>query len=186
LTGFDGYVGSLCTSRSFALIVLHDARGHASDVDYVAPQEPASVFRTYEQLARRAERASSPLNDEIPDGADLSERAWHAANTSRFIASTRLLERRNARSDSEMIETLQDVVELGATWKLVEVGWKQLHNYDLEVEVTDPKYVNHLVEGQLFATTAFDAWDEDGVSEAPAHEPLGLREYTPGLIRRDD
>lgn len=186
LTGFDGDVGFLCTSRSFALMVLHDARGHARDFEYVAPEEPASVYRTYEQLAQRAERARSPLNDEIPDDAELSERAWHAANTPRFIASTRLLERRNARSDSEMIETLQNVVELGATWKLVEVGWKQLHNYDLEVEVTDPKYVSHLVEGQLFATAAFDAWDEDGASEATAHEPFGLREYMPGLIRRDD
>lgn len=59
-----------------------------------------------------------------------------------------------------LVATLHEVIELGATLKLVEAGWSRLHNYDLEVEVTDPKYTSHLVEGQLFATATFDAWDE--------------------------
>ena len=186
LTGFDGYVGGLCTSRSFALMVLRDARAHATDFDYVAPRRPRSVYRTYKLLAERAERAASPLHDAIPDDAELWEAAWHEANTPRFIASTRLLERRNVRPDDELIATLQEVIELGETWKLVEVGWQRLHNYDLEVEVTDARYVAHLVEGHLFATTAFDAWDEDNpVAPEPAG-PMELQPYTPGMVHKDD
>jgi hypothetical protein len=156
LTGFDGHVGKLCTSRSFALIVLHDARDHAMDFEYVAPPGDA----TYERLARCAQRASSPLNDAITEDAPLWEAGWAEANVPRFISSTKLLSRRNARPDGELIETLREVLQLGETWKLVEAGWQRLHNYDLEVEVTDPKFASHLVEGQLFATAAFDAWEE--------------------------
>jgi len=185
LTGFDGYVGKLCTSRSFALMVLHDARDHAMDVEYVAPAEPASVYRTYQQLAERARRASSPLHDAIAEDTELWKAEWHVANMPRFIASTRLLERRNARPESELIATLDEIIELGPTWKLVAVGWQRLHNYDLEVEVSDPRYVSHLVEGQLFATTAFDAWNEEELPTAPAQDTFELQSYTPGMIRRD-
>jgi hypothetical protein len=84
---------------------------------------------------------------------------------------------------------LGEVIELSETWKLVDAGWQRLHNYDLEVEVTDPKYVSHLVEGQLFATSAFDAWDEQRDPEASApvsSEVIGLQPYTPGVIRTHD
>jgi hypothetical protein len=160
LTGFDGHVLRLATSRSFALMVLQDAKDHATDYEYVGPRSPMSTYKNLEQIGQRSQQASSPLNDAIPEGDDTSTAAWHEANAPRFVASTKLLARRNVRSEDDLIKARQDILDLGETWKLVEAGWVWLHNYDLEVEVTDPKYVSHLIEGHLFATTAFDAWEE--------------------------
>lgn len=161
LTAFDGHITHLATSRSFALIVLQQAKEHAMDYEYVAPRAPESAYREVEQIAQRAKRASSPLNDAIADDSETWRVDWHEANTPRFIATTKLLARRNLRSEDELFAIKSEIFKLGETWKLIEAGWQRLHNYDLEVEVTDPKYVSHLIEGHLFATSAFDAWEEE-------------------------
>ena len=141
-------------------MALRHARDHATDYEYVAPRSPESAYSEFEQIALRTRRARSPLNDAVPDESETWEADWHKVNTPRFIASTTLIARRNARSEDELIAIKREIIALGPTWKLVEAGWRRLHNYDLEVEVTDPKYVSHLLEGHLFATAAFDAWEE--------------------------
>lgn len=159
LTGFSGAADDFATSRSFALMVLQDAKLHAEDATFVAPRRHDHLYLQHATIGIRAAEAAAPLADEI-DEAEVWEESWHQANIARFVVSTKVLARRNVFPYDELVAIRSEIVELGETWKLVEAGWQRLHNYDLEVEVTDAKYLAHLIEGHLFGTAAFDAWVE--------------------------
>ncbi|MGN6105402.1 MAG: hypothetical protein ACTHU0_09885 [Kofleriaceae bacterium] len=158
LTGFTNDGRNYETSRSFALMVLLDAKLHCDDHQYLCQGAPELTSRRLAMIAGRARSAPSPLHESLPDPVPWDE-AWHRAHVPRIIRATRLLARHNVAFDAQTQEAAFAAEERGM-WHLLEAAWRDLHHFDLEVELTEASYGSHLVEGHLFGTTAFDAWSE--------------------------
>lgn len=159
LTGFTADATNYATSRSFALAVLLDAKTHAEDHEYLACDASEDIRRQLRRSAERVAAAHSPLHEALPD-AESWDAMWCESHVPKFVSATKLLARHNVRPAQEAAEVMGEVIGLGGTWPLLEVGWQRLHHWDLEVELTDPQYAAHLVEGHLFATAAYDTWEE--------------------------
>jgi hypothetical protein len=159
LTGFTSDGTNYESSRSFALSLLLDAKDHWNDHDYLCVGAPDLVKQRHVRLADRARRVASPLHEELPDPTPWEE-SWHRAHVPRVVRSTKLLARHNVELDRE-VQAAAFAAEERGMWHLLDAAWRGLHNFDLEVVLTDGKYGSHLVEGHLFATAAFDAWVED-------------------------
>ncbi|WP_338867800.1 pentapeptide repeat-containing protein [Myxococcus stipitatus] len=160
LTGFAGGLKDYANTRSFALLLLIDAQESADGTPELTKGAPKELAKLRKALARKVAKARSPLIDEVEwPRYDVH---WHAENTHRYIKRVKLLKRHNAFHEQklekirEKLSPLQDK-GVGA---FLEAAWKQLHGFDLQVEVTDTKYLAHLLEGHLFSTAAFDIWDE--------------------------
>lgn len=161
LTGHGGGYDDLCTSRSFALILLADALRRAVDSvpgKWDDPERQATVNRLYE--ADRGAPITRALAGE--DDWSVSEE-WMRANVGRFVASCELVERRNDLGDAELARREKAVRDdFGGELFTDEAHlwqprrWESCHNYTLRVIVTDPKWAAHLEEGLEFGTTAFD------------------------------
>jgi hypothetical protein len=164
LTGTVGGLHDLCLSRSFALHVLHDASRRRNDVRYdldAWPSKGPRAERLRELLPEIERRAgTAPLVEACPEiGFD---KKWHQENVDRFVRVTVLLARHNDLGEDELgnrVGAIQDATqdELERTERM----WKDAHWFELEVRVTDPRFLEHLVVGMEFGTTAFDWWYDD-------------------------
>ncbi|WP_163868728.1 hypothetical protein [Myxococcus eversor] len=175
LTGFGGGPRDFGSGRAFALMLLLDAKRRASDIDYLVRGAPKAVAKARVALAKKAEKAESSLHVEA-GAAVVWEERWHAEHTPRFVARARVIARHNAESDGLLYKARRELRPLEEKGKgaFLDAAWKRLHHFDLLVKVTDEKYLQHLVEGHIFGTTAFEAWNEKllpPVKQAPAKEP---------------
>ncbi|WP_224372642.1 hypothetical protein [Hyalangium versicolor] len=160
LTGFAGGMKDHAWSRSFALMLLVDAKGRVGDAPYWAKGLPRELAKKRLALAKKVDDAPFSLDDDLP-GLGYEE-AWHAENTPRFVSRSRLLKRYNNVKDGLLWKARRELspLEKKGSGAFLEGAWKRMHRFDLLVEVTDAKYLDHLVEGHFFGTTAFDAWIE--------------------------
>lgn len=160
LTGFAGGPKDYADTRSFALRLLFDAQKRADEAPRLTQGAPKELAKLRKALAKKVAKARSPLIDEVEWPSN--DAHWHAENTPRYVKQVKLLKRHNALQDRALEKTREKLspLEDKGMGAFLEAAWKQLHGFDLDVEVTDPKYLAHLLEGHLFATTAFDVWDE--------------------------
>jgi hypothetical protein len=161
LTGFAGGYDDCFTGRSFALYLLIDAKGRASDSRYLPTDTPADDATRLKAIADAVESASAPLLDLFPDPQPW-DGAWHAKVAPQVVLKTKLLERFNALGDDALSARRREIEPLEAQggWVFMKAAWERLHHFDLEVQVTDAKYLAHLRSGLEFGTTAFEAWSE--------------------------
>lgn len=161
LTGFATEYLDTATSRSFALGLLLDAKNRVSSVRIQAltAGDPDAERRI--GLADKVAEMPSSLHEELvnPEPWDTE---WHKKNVPGIISSTKLVKEYNRTSEEELQNQMSEIEPLQEeSWaKFMEAAWEKLHHYDLEVTVTDPKYLEHLVEGFEFPTAAYDAWRE--------------------------
>ncbi|AGC43819.1 hypothetical protein MYSTI_02503 [Myxococcus stipitatus DSM 14675] len=180
LTGFAGGMKDYATTRSFALLLLIDARKRADDTPDLVRGAPKEVAKLRKALAKKVAKARSPLLDEV--SWPRYKEDWHAENTPRYIQRVKLLERHNDLHEWKLEKARAELSPLqdkgfGA---FLEAAWERMHGFDLQVEVTDAKYLAHLVEGHLFPTTAFDVWSEPKAAPPKkAQEPKGPRMQKP-------
>ncbi|RJS13577.1 hypothetical protein DRW03_36005 [Corallococcus sp. H22C18031201] len=173
LTGFAGGMKDYADTRSFALLLLIDARARAGDTPALTKGSPKAVAKTRLALAKKVAKARSSLIDEV-GGPDYDEH-WHAENTPTYIQRVRLLKRHNALPERKLEKLRAEIspLEDKGTGAFLDAAWKSLHSFDLLVEVTDAKYLEHLEEGHLFSTTAFDVWNESRpLPPKPNQEPV--------------
>ncbi|NTX38069.1 MULTISPECIES: hypothetical protein [unclassified Myxococcus] len=161
LTGFAGGLTDYANTRSFALMLLLDAKERAGDTLYLVRSAPPAVADAHLALAEKAAKAPSSLHKDAGN-ANVFEAKWHARHTPRFVERTSVLERYNDVGEEKLRETFEEISPLQdqGRWLFLEAAWARMHRFDLAVEVTDAKYLEHLAEGHLFATTAFDVWLE--------------------------
>lgn|GEM_PF-2585445 len=183
LTGFAGGPRDFGSGRAFALMLLLDAKRAASDINYLVRGAPKAVAKTRIALAKKAEKAESPLHSEV-GAAVVWEERWHAEHTPRFVARSRVIARHNAESDGLLYKARRELRPLEAKGMgvFLDAAWTRLHHFDLLVKVTDEKYLQHLVEGHFFGTTAFDAWNEKQlppVKKKSAKKPRPAKEARP-------
>ncbi|GAC1414105.1 MAG: hypothetical protein NVSMB53_12040 [Gemmatimonadaceae bacterium] len=185
LTGFGGGLDDLFTERSFALTVLLDAVERLDDVDYQTKGAPKEEAERMLSLAAKARKLgnSSALHRALPDPQP-SEEGWHREHAPRFIRRTRLLTRYNDVGCAALQVIANEINALPQVWPFMRAAWKRLHSFELEVEVTDPKYVAHLVVGIEFGTTAYDAWIESTDEGADTPEPDRREQEIEEAIRR--
>lgn len=107
------------------------------------------------------ESASAPLLEEFPN-PEPWDGAWHAKVVPQVVVKTKLLGRFNTLGDDALSARRREIDPLEAQggWAFMQAAWERLHHFDLEVQVTDPKYLAHLRSGLEFGTTAFEAWSE--------------------------
>jgi hypothetical protein len=165
LTGTAGGYNDLCTSRSFALVVLHHALRRAVDDVRGAWDDPArdkEVQRLYKK------HDASALTLALADEGDwyVSE-AWMRENVGRFVKECSLVERRNDLDDEELSRRAVEIErEFGGALYTNQAHlwqprrWERCHNFTLRVVLADPKWGEHLEEGLTFGTTAYDVWDD--------------------------
>ncbi|QSQ17070.1 pentapeptide repeat-containing protein [Myxococcus landrumensis] len=160
LTGFAGGLKDYATTRSFALLLLIDAQERAGDTPELTQGAPKEVAKLRKALAKKVAKARSPLLDEVL-GPHYDEH-WHAENTPRYVTRVKLLQRHNAIQERKLEKVREELspLEDKGTGAFLEAAWGRMHGFDLQVEVTDAKYLAHLAEGHLFPTTAFDVWNE--------------------------
>ncbi|MCC6876216.1 MAG: SMI1/KNR4 family protein [Sandaracinaceae bacterium] len=165
LTGTAGGVDDLCITRSFALHVLRDAATRRDDPRWELEARPDSKGARAQRL-----RALLPVIDALPSPAPLVEalpeigfdKEWYQERVDRFVRETVLLARHNDLGEDELSARVGAIQhdtddELERTERM----WEQTHWYTLEVHVTDPRWLEHLVVGMEFGTTAFDWWSDD-------------------------
>lgn len=164
LTNTGGGYDDLCASRSFALLVLHDALRRAKDAHIHAMKDPA---RRAEMVRLDEKHGKAVLVRELAEEADdwQLDEAWMRENVARFVKEVDVVERRNAvgeaelaRREKELADEYANTPERGDEWQAKR--WERCHNYTLRVVVTDAKYAEHLEPGLAFGTTAFDVWYE--------------------------
>lgn len=161
LTGFAGGYDDCFTGRSFALYLLIDAKGRASDSSFLPRDTPPDEAARLKAIAETVQSASAPLLEEFPDPQPW-DGAWHAKVAPQVVAKTKLLERFNAIGDDALSARRREIdpLEAHGGWAFMRAAWERLHHFDLEVQVTDAKYLAHLRPGLEFGTTAFEAWSE--------------------------
>jgi hypothetical protein len=122
----------LCTTPAFALMALCDA-----------------AYR-------------SPLQDEVDAlGGDLCDPAWMRAHVGAFVASTRLMSRRNAIGEPALYVVMAEIEALGLSGQAeIDELRRRGHGYVLRVRVTDPRWRSHLQVGQDFATVGYDVLED--------------------------
>nr|WP_254627760.1 pentapeptide repeat-containing protein [Myxococcus sp. CA040A] len=142
-------------------MLLLDARRRADPTGFLVRGLPKAVARERVALAKKSSKADSPLHAEL-GGPPVWEAAWHAEHTPRFVARSRLLARHNAVGEGRLQKIIDEISPLEQKGKglFLDAAWARLHHFDVSVEVTDEKYLQHLVEGHVFGTTAYDAWIE--------------------------
>ncbi|MFY2560702.1 hypothetical protein ACN469_24070 [Corallococcus terminator] len=161
LTGFAGGLADYADTRSFALMLLLDAKDRAGDTRYLVRGAPPSVADEHLALADKAAKAPSSLHKDAGN-PNVFEAKWHARHTPRFVERSYVLARHNDFDEATLREAFEEISPLQdqGRWLFLEAAWARMHRFALAVEVTDAKYLEHLAEGQLFATTAFDVWLE--------------------------
>jgi hypothetical protein len=155
LTGFAGGETDLFESRSFALQLLVDAKERAGDHSYLTVGLAAEERARVEKIAAAVAGARSALPSEYVSYDENSNARW----VPQIVARATRLARRNTGKVTSTVAAAYDAAEAEGMGVLLDLAWRTRHQYDLEVEVTDPKYLAHLREGHLFATTAYDAWN---------------------------
>ncbi len=188
LTGFAGTPRDFGSGRAFALMLLLDAKRRACDIDYLVRGAPKAVAKKRVALAKEAEEAESPLHSDAGAAVVWDDR-WHAEHTPRFVARSRLLARHNAASDGLLYKARRELspLEKKGMGAFLDAAWTRLHHFDLSVKVTDERYLQHLVEGHIFGTTAFDAWDEKRLpplKKEPAKKARPVKEPKQPLVAR--
>ncbi len=161
LTGFGGAANEMATSRSFALSVLLDAaRRPVSDVGYETRRAPPKEAKRIKALSTRVKALakSAALIRALPQ-PEPWEKAWQKEHAPRFIVRTSVRSRSNDIGTKALLLEYEQLQELEG-WEFLAAAWRDLHHYDLEVEVCDAKYLAHLVEGVEFGTTSWDTWNE--------------------------
>lgn len=161
LTGFAGGYDDCFTGRSFGLSLLIDAKGRASDSRSLPKDTPADEATRLKAIADAVESASAPLLEEFPN-PEPWDSAWHAKVVPQVVAKTKLLGRFNTLGDDALSARRREIEPLEADggWAFMKAAWERLHHFDLEVQLTDAKYLAHLRSGLEFGTTAFEAWSE--------------------------
>jgi len=169
LTGKAGGIDDCSTSRSFALLLLHDAMRRAGDSLWHIQDESA---RYAESTRLRSKGEASALSQalaeaerEVPDW--FISVKWMSDNVGRFVKECTLVERRNdlgwdalSARESAIEEAFGGTLYTNQYHLWQPRRWNDCHNYTLRVVVTDPKWVEHLEPGVEFGTTAFDVWTE--------------------------
>ena len=128
-----GEVKDCAASRSFAVMLLHDAVNLRKDV--ASPVELA--FPSYKK--------------------DGMQKSWYEQNAGKIVASTRVIARHNDLETSVLDERYDELREEDDFEKLAR---EQLFHYELEVSATDAKFLSHLKPGLEFATIGFNIWRE--------------------------
>ena len=82
------------------------------------------------------------------------EQEWHRNHLDKFVLSTELLERSNIITDE------------AAWWEQYEAETAPRHTFVLRARMADPRFTEGVQIGNVYGTTAFDAWWPD--SGAPA------------------
>jgi hypothetical protein len=158
----------VCDSESFALLCLDDCLLWAAirvPGEWTDPKHLAEVQRL------KARDDASALRKALPSRNTSNwykSQEWMKENVRRFIASCKLVERRNDLPEGELENREKAILEKfgGALYTKQHhlwqpLRWRDCHNYTLEVVVTDPKWAEHLEVGLCFGTTAYDVWWEE-------------------------
>src|SRR5262245_47148448 len=192
-----GSYTEVCFTRSFAVLALFDAAENALDISRAAARSHSDFARriaaTLPMVVRK--RRGAPLQAELGavDFRELLAEPWQRANVERFVASTRVIRRHNAEPVDELRARLQRIEAASGDDKLAryEAMWRELHSYALEVTATDAKWLQHLVPGAVFGTTAYDLWSDDphssstaDVTPPPAAPPALPPRRAPALLFR--
>jgi hypothetical protein len=146
-----GGLNDWSASRSFALLLLAEARRRAREEGF--------------ELAER------PIDREIPawEAADDSwyvSEPWMIENVARYVAKTEVLVRRNLIDESapdvyERIEAIEGAVR-GLAPLAAEAKRCELYHYlDLRVTVTEPRWLEGTPANIVFGSTAHDIWFAD-------------------------
>jgi hypothetical protein len=146
-----GGLNDWSASRSFALLLLSDARRRARDDGF--------------QLAER------PIDREIPawEAADESwyvSEPWMIENVGRYVEKTEVLARRNVLDESAPdLDARIDAIEratAGLDPLAAEAKRCGLYHYlDLRVTVTDARWLEGTPANVVFGSTAHDVWFAD-------------------------
>lgn len=140
-----------CT-RSFALVLLADARRRAADWGFAPPSSPTPL-----ELER--------------DRWEVVDPDWYVSETfmrehvARYVASVDVLARANVRGaapEAPVHSAMTRVLMMRLPPReeedrLCEV----MHHVVLRAEVTDPRWLEGLEPGLVFGSTAFDVWWDD-------------------------
>jgi hypothetical protein len=155
LTGLAGDVDDIATSRSFALVLLADALGRASEV--------ASTKNERQRLSRKEKGSALAAELRGEDDNWFVNESWMRKNVGRFVASCDLVERRNHLAPSELERREKEIErQFGGTLTNDQVSqwqplrWQRCHDFTLRVVVTEPRWAEHLETGLEFGTTASD------------------------------
>ncbi len=164
LTGLSGNSDDCCASRSFALVLLHEALLSAKDNVRGAydTEEGRAEVRRLDAKHKSAALVQALANE----GEWFVSTPWMRSNVARFITGVTLVERRNQLDPKTLDGREREIADaydglrtdLYAQWQ--PQRWARCHNYTLRVDVSDPKWAAHLEEGLEFGSAGFDVWEE--------------------------
>ena len=159
LPGTSGGYEDCYTSRSFALVILHDALHEAA----FYARDAAEGAR----LDRKADRA--PLTKALEKAGKgwRESPEWMAANVDRYVVSTEVVgrwnelgEQRLRRREMEIQKKMGGALTNDRAHEWRPMRWDRLFHYTLKVVVTDPKWIAPLEEGLELGTGAYEVWRE--------------------------
>lgn len=118
LTGFAGGYDDCFSGRSFALFLLIDAKGRASDSRHLPKDTPTDEVTRLQAIGDAVESASAPLLEEFPN-PEPWDGAWHAKVVPQVVVKTKLLGRFNTLGDDALSARRREIDPLEA-----QGGWR--------------------------------------------------------------
>ncbi|NJK32463.1 MAG: hypothetical protein HC927_08650 [Deltaproteobacteria bacterium] len=142
-----GGINDYSLTRSFALLLVSDARRRARDFGFnVAPRPIDAEEATW-------------------DPRWYGDRDWMAENVGRYVVSTELLARRNVLPEEEAsYARLTAVMDETSGLPAAEAEARRcevFHHVDLRVTMTESKWAEGIEPGLVFGSTAYDVWWND-------------------------
>lgn len=152
-TTLAGGLNDYSLTRSFALVLVSDARRRARDYGFrVAPRPIDAEEATWEP-------------------SWYGDQNWMANNVGRYVERTELLARHNILSeDAATHARIAAVIDQTAGLPVAEQEARRcevLHYVDLRIVMTDAKWAAGIEPGLVFGSTAYDVWWGDPLRPQP-------------------